>query len=231
MASGLCAAFAEVLPSLGARYCLPAGDQSDARPTGQQPRPCRRIQRVLRLLPSRGGYSGVAVYCSDRLRATARRRLPAGCRRTPNDSVGSWPDGPGLSAAVGCDDDPAARVALDSEGRCLLIEFPTRATARPGAHYRLLANADPSNEARMQFKMRYPRLAAAEGDCLIRSGQARDHRRRPERVAPPHRSLRDEAEALPISGGDGEPAGRGSYSDALHQSFLAKPVRHWLDRL
>ncbi|PAA77672.1 hypothetical protein BOX15_Mlig026136g3, partial [Macrostomum lignano] len=221
--------FAEVLPSLGADIvCLQetkvTRDQLDSSLVHVD-----GFNAFFAFCRVRGGYSGVAVYCSDRLRPlrAGDSLLGAG---GPDDSVGSWPDGPGLSAAVGCDDDPAARVALDSEGRCLLIEFPTS----DGRGLVLITvycpNADPSNEARMQFKMRYHRLLRLRADCLLRSGK---HVIIAGDLNVSHRLIDhcETAEALPISGGDGEPAGRGSYSDALHQSFLAKPVRHWLDRL
>ncbi|PAA65673.1 hypothetical protein BOX15_Mlig030827g2, partial [Macrostomum lignano] len=194
--------FAEVLPSLGADIvCLQetkvTRDQLDSSLVHVD-----GFNAFFAFCRVRGGYSGVAVYCSDRLRPlrAGDSLLGAG---GPDDSVGSWPDGPGLSAAVGCDDDPAARVALDSEGRCLLIEFPTS----DGRGLVLITvycpNADPSNEARMQFKMRYHRLLRLRADCLIRSGK---HVIIAGDLNVSHRLIDhcETAEALPISGGDGE---------------------------
>uniref|UniRef100_A0A1I8FG06 AhpC-TSA domain-containing protein n=1 Tax=Macrostomum lignano TaxID=282301 RepID=A0A1I8FG06_9PLAT len=188
MASGLCRGLCRSAALIGRRYCLPAGDQSDARPTDSKPRPCRRFKRVLRLLPSPRRLLRCSRLLLRPAAPTARRRLPAGCRRTRR-LRGLLADGPGLSAAVGCDDDPAARVALDSEGRLPADRISTsdgRGLVLITVYCRM---PTPSNEARMQFKNALPPAAAAEGG--LPDQDARDHRRRPERVAPPHRSLRD----------------------------------------
>uniref|UniRef100_A0A1I8F344 exodeoxyribonuclease III n=1 Tax=Macrostomum lignano TaxID=282301 RepID=A0A1I8F344_9PLAT len=153
------------------------------------------------------------AFCESRA-ATPPSTAPTGCRPLragdsllgaggPDDSVGSWPDGPGLSAAVGCDDDPAARVALDSEGRCLLIEFPTSDAPRRWCSLPSYWPRMPTRPTRLECssKMRYHRLLAAEGDCLIRSGK---HVIIAGDLNVSHRLIDhcETAEALPISGGD-----------------------------
>uniref|UniRef100_A0A1I8FBZ3 Endo/exonuclease/phosphatase domain-containing protein n=1 Tax=Macrostomum lignano TaxID=282301 RepID=A0A1I8FBZ3_9PLAT len=160
----LAAAFAEVLPSLGADIvCLQETKRLGPWSTIQRSSP----SAIAGGLPS--GWVG-------RLTAPSRRRRPA-CATAPagelpswvpadsDDSVGSWLMGSGLSAAR-----RRARLVLIT----VYCRMPT-----------------PSNEARMQFKMRYHRLLRLRADCLIRSGKHVIIAGDLKRVAPPHRSLRD----------------------------------------